>query len=308
MIAQPQVEQAQAPSVALAASRRRRDVIADYVSLAKPRIGVLLVITEVATMVVAARGFPGAWLTALAVLGGALSAGGASAVNCWFDRDIDAVMSRTCTRPVPSGRIAPWKALTFGLTLAAAGFAVLAWGTTVLAALLALAGGLFYVVVYTMWLKRSTTQNIVIGGAAGAFPPLVGWAAVTGSLSLPALALFAVVFFWTPPHFWALALLLRRQYSAVHVPMLPSVAGEATTRRAIVVYSGILLFVSLLPAIWLGPVFLWGSLLLGGCLLAMAVRALGDGGLSWAVRLFHYSLLYLAFYFALAAAAAVLPH
>jgi heme o synthase len=310
MIAEPQVDDVlvAVPAPLNPAWHRHRRIVADYVSLTKPRIGLLLVITELGAMITAARGWPGTELTLMAVLGGALSAGGASAVNCWFDRDIDAVMSRTCTRPVPSGRIPAWRALAFGVTLGVLGFAVLAWFTTLLAACLAAAGGLFYVLVYTMWLKRTTRQNIVIGGAAGAFPPLVGWAASTGRLSLLALAFFAVVFFWTPPHFWALALLLRRQYSAVHVPMLPSVAGEGPTRRAILAYSVILGGVSLLPAIWLGPVFLSGSLMLGTILILLAHRALLDAGLRWAVRLFHFSLVYLALYFALAPVAALLPH
>jgi protoheme IX farnesyltransferase len=283
-------------------------VLSDYVSLAKPRIMLLLLITEFTAMITAARGWPGTPLTLAALLGGAFSAGGASAINCWFDRDIDAVMARTCTRPVPSGRIKPAYALVFGVSLSAAGFALLAVTTNLLAASLALAGGLFYVLIYTVWLKRSTRQNIVIGGAAGAFPPLVGWAAVTGSLSPLALALFAVVFFWTPPHFWSLALLLRRQYSAVQVPMLPVVAGEPKTRRAIVIYSTILLGVSLIPALWLGPVYATAALVLGGALLFMAIRVVATQGRTWASRLFHFSLVYLALVFIAAATAASLPH
>ena len=288
--------------------RVTRGVIADYVSLAKPRIMLLLLITEFTAMITAARGFPGVALTAAALVGGAFSAGGASAINCWFDRDIDAVMPRTCTRPVPSGRIRPSHALTFGIGLCAAGFVLLATATNLLAAWLALAGGLFYVLVYTVWLKRSTRQNIVIGGAAGAFPPLVGWAAVTGSLSPLAIALFAIVFFWTPPHFWSLALLLRRQYQAVGVPMLPVVAGDTKTRRSIVFYSVVLLLVSLIPSLWLGPVYAVAALALGGTLLWMAIRGLRAPAVTWAARLFHFSLLYLALLFGVAALAAVLAH
>jgi protoheme IX farnesyltransferase len=278
---------------------------ADYLSLTKPRIVLLLLITELGSMIAAARGWPGTLLTIVALTGGAFAAGGAAAINCWFDRDIDAVMARTCTRPVPSGRIAPANALRFGIGLSAAGFLVLALATNMLAATLALAGGLFYVFVYTMWLKRSTRQNIVIGGAAGAFPPLVGWAAVTGSLSLPAVALFAIVFFWTPPHFWSLALLLRRQYDEVGVPMLPSVATAADTRRSIVGYSMLLLGVSLVPGVWFGPIYAVGAASISGVFLWMAWRGLSAPGLRWASRLFHFSLAYLALIFTLAAAGAV---
>ncbi|HEY8737874.1 MAG TPA: heme o synthase, partial [Candidatus Dormibacteraeota bacterium] len=305
VIAEAQDVATQAP---VARSVAVRSVLADYLSLAKPRILLLLLITELGTMIAAARGWPGTSLTLAALAGGALSAGGAAAVNCWFDRDIDAVMARTCTRPVPSGRIRPASALTFGVVLSALGFILLVLTTNLLAAVLALAGGLFYVFVYTIWLKRSTRQNIVIGGAAGAFPPLVGWAAVTGSLSPLAIALFAVVFFWTPPHFWSLALLLRREYQAVGVPMLPVVAGDTKTRRSIVRYSVVLLLVSLIPSLWLGPVYAVAALALGGTLLWMAIRGLRASGVTWAARLFHFSLLYLALLFGMAALAAVLPH
>ena len=285
---------------------RVREGVSDYLSLTKPRIMLLLLITEFGAMIAAARGWPGTSLTLAALAGGALSAGGAAAINCWFDRDIDAVMARTCTRPIPSGRIAPAHALAFGIALGVLGFLFLAATTNLLAAALALTGGLFYVLVYTVWLKRSTRQNIVIGGAAGAFPPLVGWAVVTGSITLPALALFAVVFFWTPPHFWSLALLLRRQYREVGVPMLPVVASDTGTRRSIVAYSLILLAVSLLPALWFGPVYLLGAFALGSAMVWMAWRGLSAEGLRWASRLFHFSLGYLAAIFALAAAGAVL--
>ena len=266
-------------------------LLADYLSLTKPRILLLLLITELGTMIAAARGWPGTSLTLAALAGGAFSAGGAAAVNCWFDRDIDAVMARTCTRPIPSGRIAPANALVFGVGLSALGFLTLALATNLLAALLALAGGLFYVLVYTMWLKRSTRQNIVIGGAAGAFPPLVGWAVVTGAI--------------TPP---ALALLLRRQYQEVGVPMLPVVATDADTRRSLVVYSVVLLVVSVVPGIWFGPVYVVGAAALGGGFLWMAWRGLSAEGLRWASRLFHFSLAYLAVLFGLAAVSALLSH
>jgi heme o synthase len=303
---------AEAQDVAVRAAPLRwhgaRTVLADYLSLTKPRIMLLLLITELGAMISAARGWPGTSLTLAALAGGALSAGGAAAVNCWFDRDIDAVMARTCTRPVPSGRIQPASALTFGVVLAALGCILLALTTNLLAATLALVGGLFYVFVYTIWLKRSTRQNIVIGGAAGAFPPLVGWAVVTGAITPPALALFAVIFFWTPPHFWSLALLLRRQYRAVGVPMLPVVASDAETRRSIVAYAVLLLAFSLVPGIWFGPWYTVGAAILSGAFLWMAVRGLATEGIAWASRLFHFSLVYLGLVFALAAGAAVLPH
>jgi heme o synthase len=304
------IAEAQDLSIRLPASRPRaiRALLADYLSLTKPRILLLLLITEFGAMIAAARGWPGTSLTLAALAGGAFSAGGAAAVNCWFDRDIDAVMARTCTRPIPSGRIPPTNALAFGVGLSALGFLILALVTNLLAALLALAGGLFYVFVYTMWLKRSTSQNIVIGGAAGAFPPLVGWAVVTGTITPPALALFAVIFFWTPPHFWSLALLLRRQYQEVGVPMLPVVATDADTRRWIVVYSVVLFVVSIIPGIWFGPVYAVGAAALGGGFLWMALRVLSTEGRRWASRLFHFSLAYLAALFALAALSAVLSH
>ncbi|HEV2012560.1 MAG TPA: heme o synthase [Candidatus Dormibacteraeota bacterium] len=303
---------AEARDVAVQASLPRwagaRSVLADYLSLTKPRILLLLLITELGAMIAAAHGWPGTSLTLAGLAGGAFSAGGAAAVNCWFDRDIDAVMARTCTRPVPSGRIAPSNALAFGIGLSALGFLSLALATNLLAASLALAGGLFYVFVYTMWLKRTTRQNIVIGGAAGAFPPLVGWAVVTGSITPPALALFAVIFFWTPPHFWSLALLLRRQYQEVGVPMLPVVATDLEARRSIVAYAVVLLAVSLVPGIWFGLWYTVGAALLSGAFLWMALRGLQATGVAWASRLFHFSLAYLGLLFGLAAAAAVLPH
>lgn len=304
------IAEAQDIAVQAALPRRAgaRTVLTDYLSLAKPRILLLLLITELGAMIAAARGWPGTSLTLAALAGGAFSAGGAAAVNCWFDRDIDAVMARTCTRPIPSGRIAPANALAFGIGLSALGFLSLALATNLLAASLALAGGLFYVFVYTMWLKRTTRQNIVIGGAAGAFPPLVGWAVVTGRITLPALALFAVIFFWTPPHFWSLALLLRRQYREVGVPMLPVVATDLETRRSIVGYAVVLLAVSLVPGIWFGPWYTAGAALLSGGFLWMALRGLQATGVAWASRLFHFSLAYLGLLFGLAAAAAVLPH
>ena len=220
----------------------------DYLSLAKPRIIVLLLITEIATMVIAERGIPPIGLLIWASLGGALASGGAGAINCWYDRDIDRVMARTCSRPVPSGRILPWQALTFGVSLIVASVVVFVVAVNTLAAALALGGGLFYVFIYTMLLKRRTPLNIVIGGAAGAFPPLVAWAAVRGDIAWPALALFVVVFLWTPPHFWSLALLLRKDYKNANIPMLPGIIGTARTHRRILLYTLILVAASLLRA------------------------------------------------------------
>ena len=258
-------------------------------------------------MITAARGVPRLEALTGAVLGGAMSAGGAGAVNCWFDRDIDALMPRTRRRPIPSGRVSPATGLAFGVAVFAVGVVLIAVATNVVAAGLAAAGGLFYVFVYTMWLKRSTTQNIVIGGIAGAFPPLVGWAAVTGSLSPLAWAMFAIIFFWTPPHFWALALLLRRQYAAVNVPMLPSVSGSRHTRRAIVAYTVVMTAVSLVPSVWLGPLYAIAAAGLGAAFLGLALVAVRREDGRSAMTLFHYSLIYLALIFAAAAFAAAVP-
>lgn len=276
---------------------RSRQVLADYVSLVKPGIMALLVVTEIGALVAAARGWPGLRIMVAALVGGALCSGGAAAINCWFDRDIDAQMDRTCARPVPAGRISPRRALTFGCVLGAGGVAVLAVGTSLLSAALAVAGGLFYVLVYTAWLKRSSSQNIVIGGAAGSFPPLVGWSAATHSVAPVAIALAVLCFFWTPPHFWALSLLLERQYREVGVPMLPVVRGAQRTRRAIVAYSLILLAASLVPGVWLGRIYVIAAALLGGVLMGLAVMALREQGRRWAAMLFHYSIVYLGLLF-----------
>jgi protoheme IX farnesyltransferase len=255
-------------------------------------------------MIVAARGLPGAWVTLGSLAGGALAAGGAGAVNCWFDRDIDAVMPRTRRRAIAAGRITPGAGLAFGIIVGLGGVALVALASNLLAGALAAAGGLVYVFVYTMWLKRTTPQNIVIGGAAGAFPPLVGWAAVTGSLSPLAWVLFAIIFFWTPPHFWALALVLRKQYAAAKVPMLPVVVGAGRTRRAIVAYTIPMVGVSLLPWPWLGPIYGFAAVMLGAGFLALAWRASRTDAGHAAVTLFHYSLAYLALLFIAASLAA----
>ncbi|HXN78044.1 MAG TPA: heme o synthase [Candidatus Dormibacteraeota bacterium] len=279
-------------------------VATDYLALLKPKIILLLVVTELGAMIVAARGWPRPEVLIGALLGGSMAAGGAGAVNCWFDRDIDKLMPRTRRRAIAAGRITPSAGLAYGIAVGLSGVAVIAVTTNFMAAALALAGGLVYVIVYTMWLKRSTTQNIVIGGAAGAFPPLVGWAAVTGSLTPLAWVLFAIIFFWTPPHFWALALLLSKQYSAAKVPMLPVIAGEARTRRSILVYTVLLFAISLVPVVWLGPIYAVACIALGVVFVALALRATGRQDGASAVALFHYSLAYLALLFSAAALAA----
>jgi protoheme IX farnesyltransferase len=274
-----------------------RQVVADYVALTKPKVQSLLLLTTVCSMEIA--GDPSLGLIALTVLGGYLSAGGAGAVNHYFDRDIDALMPRTANRPVPAGRVAPRAALVYGIVLAALSFALLATTVNVLAAVLALTGFLGYVFVYTVWLKRRTPQNIVIGGAAGAVPPLVGWAAVTGGLGGMPLYLFAIVFFWTPPHFWALSLLMKKEYERVGVPMLPVVRGEQETRRQILLYAILLWAVTQLPycAGGLGTIYLASSLVLGGLLIGGAVLLYRRADRRSALRLYLFSLLYLALLF-----------
>src|SRR5579859_547910 len=273
----------------------------DYVTLTKPRIMSLLLVTGFCGMIVGARGWPGTTTAIAAMTGLALACGGASALNHVLDRDIDPLMGeRTKQRPVASGRVAPSRALEFGLALSAFSFVLLASAVNVLTAVLALVGNLFYVLVYTRWLKRTTPQNIVIGGAAGAVPPLVGWAAATGHLGIAALLLFAIVFVWTPPHFWALALLIKENYKAAGVPMLPVVRGDRETARQIVVYSLGLVAVTLLPWAWgtVGLVYLACALGLGAVFVGLAERLRRDITPRRAVLLFHYSLLYLALLFA----------
>jgi heme o synthase len=276
-----------------------RGVWRDYLTLTKPRIMVLLLLTGAGGMFVGAGGVPSGALFVATMSGLALACGGASALNHVLDRDIDVHMRRTDKRPVAAGRVPPERALEFGLALSALSFVVLTSFVNVLAALLALAGGLFYVLVYTRWLKRSTPQNIVIGGAAGAVPPLVGWAAATGNLTLPALYLFLIVFFWTPPHFWALALLIRRDYEAARIPMLPVVKGERSTARSIVLYTVVLVGISLLPYFGntVGLLYLGSALALGAAFLALAFRLRRATTPANARRLFTYSLAYLALLF-----------
>ncbi len=282
-------------------------VLRDYLSLLKLRVVLLLDATAVGVMIPAAHGHPGFTAMLAVVVGGTFAAGGAHAINCWFDRDIDALMNRTRRRPLPSGRIPAWHALALGIVLNALAFAVLWAGANLLAASLALAGTLVYVFVYTIWLKRSTPQNIVIGGAAGAMPPLVGWAAATGRLDLTALALFGVVFFWTPPHFWALAQMLKNDYARAHVPMLPVVAGERSAKRQSIVYAVLTVAVSLVPFFTgsAGPVYLAGAIVLGAGLVGIALLDLEGRG--WTRRLWRYSMVYVGVLFLVFAISPFLP-
>jgi heme o synthase len=285
---------------------RTRAVAADYLSLTKPRIIVLLLITELTSMVVVARALPNGREVFAAVVGGFCAAGGSGALNCWWDRDIDSMMRRTAGRPLPSGRLAAWHAVAFGLALNALAGVVLWWAASPAAAALALLGTAYYVGVYTMTLKRRTPQNIVIGGAAGAVPVLVGSVIATGRIGWLALVLFGIVFFWTPPHSWALALVYRRDYAGATVPMLPAVASERATLRAILAYLVVLVAISLLPALAFGLVYAIPVAGLNLYYLVLAVRALRAESMRGAARLFHYSLVYLAAVFALCAVAALL--
>jgi len=274
----------------------------DYLTLTKPRIMTLLLLTGAAGMFVGAQGAPPLGLFVVTMFGLALACGGASALNHVLDRDIDVLMgSRTRQRPVASGRVTPEQALEFGVLLSALSFALLASAVNVLTAVLALVGNLFYVVVYTRWLKRSTPQNIVIGGAAGAVPPLVGYAAATGSIALPALWLFLIVFLWTPPHFWALALMMKKAYAAAGVPMLPVVRGDRETTRQILLYSLALVAFTIAVGYWLGPLYTFAAVALGSAFIALAVLLRRDLSRARAQVLFHYSLAYLALLFVAAA-------
>ncbi|MGL4648980.1 MAG: heme o synthase [Caldilineaceae bacterium] len=276
-----------------------RLAISDYVALTKPRIILLLLVTTLVPMFLAAPTPPSGWLVLWVMVGGFLAAGGANTINQYMDRDIDHVMVRTKKRPLPGGRMTPLQVLAFGVGLSLLSVVVLWWAANALTAMLALAGNLFYVFIYTRTLKRTSTQNIVIGGAAGAFPPLVGWAAVAGELSLLPILLFLIVFYWTPPHFWALALLRQREYRAAGVPMLPVVVGEAETHRQILLYSVLLALMSLAPALLqlLGPVYLVAALVLNAIFLKQAwdIYRTPNNTVIW--RLYKFSLLYLALLF-----------
>ncbi|MEX2102027.1 MAG: heme o synthase [Actinomycetota bacterium] len=301
-------------AVDTAGDRSWRNTVTAYWRLTKPRIIVLLLITTVPAMILADRGIPSLWLIAATVLGGAIAAGSANAINCYIDRDIDEIMRRTRSRPLPAHQVTPQAALTFGFVLGAISFLFLGSTVNVLAASLALAAIAFYVFVYTMWLKRISTQNIVIGGAAGAAPALVGWAAVTGTVALPAWILFAIVFVWTPPHFWALAMRYSGDYAAAGIPMLPSARGSAETRKQILLYSLVLFATTLLlvPFGSMGPVYVATAVILGGVFVWRALQLFRGSSTTpepkLAMGLFKYSIVYLALLFAAVAVdGAMLP-
>jgi protoheme IX farnesyltransferase len=278
-----------------------RQTIANYVDLMKPHVTVLLLGVTAAAMAIANQGLPPLILVIPTLLGGAMAAGSANCINCYIDRDIDQIMGRTQRRSLPSGRVEPRQALVFGIILGVCAFIVFIAFVNLLSAVLACSAILFYVFVYTLGLKRTSTQNIVIGGAAGAVPVLVGWAAVTNSLSLPAIWLFAIIFFWTPPHFWALSLLIQKDYEKAGIPMLPVVKGEAETRRQILLYSLIVLAITLVLFAMgtMGYFYLAGAVILGGGLVYLAIRLWRDQSKKWARTLFWYSNMYLAAIFAI---------
>jgi len=270
-----------------------------YLALTKPRIIELLLVTTVPTMVVAERGLPSFWLVVATVAGGAMAAGGANAINMYVDRDIDKVMQRTRNRPLVTGVISPRAALTFAIALEIVAFLFL-WATVnLLSAVLAVSATLFYVFVYTLWLKRTSTRNIVIGGAAGAVPVLVGWSAVTNSLSWAPIVLFGVIFYWTPPHFWALAIKYKDDYAAADVPMLPAVASLKTTATRIVGYTVVLWALTLLfdPVAGMGDLYLGSAIVLGGIFTGLAVQLTRKTTPAAAMRLFSYSITYISLLF-----------
>ncbi len=277
-----------------------RQTINNYVDLMKPHVTVLLLGTTAAAMAIAERGLPPVGLLLATLLGGAMAAGSANCINCYIDRDIDQIMGRTQRRSLPAGKVQPQQALTFGIVLAIGAFVILSLFVNLLSAALACSAIVFYVFVYTLGLKRTSAQNIVIGGAAGAVPVLVGWAAVTNTVTLPAVWLFAIIFYWTPPHFWALSLLIQKDYEKARVPMLPVVMGENETRKQIFLYSLMLLAVTLVLFAMraMGYIYLVAAVVLGGILLYMAIRLLRDKTKSRAKTLFWYSNCYLAMIFA----------
>ena len=281
----------------------------DYLALTKPPILTLLVLTAIGGLFVAAEGVPPLVVTLLVCLGGALGAGGANTLNHYLDQDIDSKMSRTVKRPIPGNRVSPRKALIFGILLNVAAFAILGYWVNLLAASLTLSATLFYVFVYTMWLKRTTPQNIVIGGAAGSIPPMVGWVAITGSLDLPALYMFSIVFFWTPPHFWALAFMIRDDYADAGVPMLPVVSTSEHTALHIFLYSLVLVAISVVFAATsaVSWVYLGTAAVLGVVFIAMAWRLLKESTVKRAKPLYLFSLLYLALLFVAMMVDSVVP-
>jgi heme o synthase len=297
-------------AVRVAGTSGVRQRVQDYVTLTKPRIISLLLVTTIVPMIVAVGGWPDGWTVLWTMIGGYLMAGGANTINMYVDRDIDAFMVRTSLRPIPSGRMTPDHALAFGLAIALGSFAILWFAVNPLSAVLALAGLLYYVFIYTRWLKRTSPQNIVVGGAAGAFPPLVGWAAVTGDVSVTAVVMFLIVFFWTPPHFWALALVKQKDYGRVGVPMAPNVWGERRTMSKMLVYTLVLVPLTLLPVVYGGLGMVYGVLALGlgGWLLAGVVKLMRAPNFTqpaWA--LYRNSLLYLALLFVAMAVDAFVP-
>ncbi len=294
-----------------ASARTRGDSVRAYIALTKPRIIELLLVTTVPAMVLATREVPGIqvghwlWLTVWTLVGGTLAAGSANAINCYLDRDIDELMARTRRRPLPAHEVDPERAVIFGLVLGVVSFVVLAWFVNLLSAFLALLAIGFYVVVYTIVMKRTTPQNIVIGGAAGALPPVIGWAAVTGNVGVPALLLFALVFYWTPPHFWALSLRIRKDYAAAGVPMLPVVRGIPETTRQIVFYTVLMVAISIVlwPVARMGWVYLVAAVVLGAIFLRQAIALWRQGGseegsTAGAIKLYKYSISYLTLLFA----------
>jgi protoheme IX farnesyltransferase len=289
---------------------KRRSRVSAYIALTKPRIIELLLITTVPAMIVADRGLPSLWLIAATLLGGTLAAGGANAINCYIDRDIDEVMPRTKRRPLPAGRVEPAAALRFGVALGLIAFAFL-WSTVNLAsASLAIGALLFYVFVYTIGMKRYTPQNIVIGGAAGAVPVLVGWSAVTGRVGLPALAMFGIIFYWTPPHFWALAMRYEKDYAAAGVPMMPVVYGRRETTKHILLYAVLLAAMSLVlfSVARLGVIYLTAAIVLNGLFIVGAARLYQHPTPRAAWGLFRFSLYYLAILFVAMAADSLIIH
>ena len=273
--------------------------LAAYVALTKPRIIELLLVTTVPTMFVADRGVPSIWLMVATVIGGSLAAGGANAINMVIDRDIDRLMERTLHRPLVTGVVTPIAAMVFALSLEVGAFIWLALTVNILSAVLAISATAFYVIVYSMWLKRISARNIVIGGAAGAVPVLVGWSAVTGSLDWPPVILFLVIFYWTPPHFWALAIRYRNDYETAEIPMLPVVTSLETTARRILFYTAILVIVTIIfsPIAGMGAIYLTVSLVLGAIFIFLAMSIRFSPGERSAMRLFHYSITYVTLLF-----------
>jgi heme o synthase len=280
-------------------SSRGATTLSAYLTLVKPRIIEQLLITTIPTMFVAKRGVPGVWLMVATLIGGALAAGGANAINMVIDRDIDAIMDRTKHRPLVTGAITPQAALTFAISLEVTAFVFLWWQVNFLSAALGVAACLFYVFVYTLWLKRKSVENIVIGGAAGAVPVLIGWSAVTNSLSLAPIVMFAVIFVWTPPHFWALAVKYKDDYGKAGVPMLPSVASFKTTATRIIAYTVVLWAISIVvwPVAKMGYIYLATAVVLGAVFLGYAVRLYREETVKAAMRLFIFSNAYISLLF-----------